>query len=376
MAAAEPAPRIHALDGLRGWLALYVAIYHLAAPLTGPDMALAPIRAWLGAAWWTVDMFFLMSGFVMMHVYQQVFTARLSTADAWRFMKARFARLYPVHLLALLLMLPGFLRMPDHVALWLVDDGRFSADAFVKSLLMLHGPWMEDRSWNYPAWSISAEWHAYLVFPLLAWLLGKASTQVWGSARARALAGWATVLCCVPPLVLYVTASGGDVHPTNGAVMMWRALPLFIAGMLCRMQLPCDPGSTNLRWVPWLTMVLLFGPLPELAVLACPAVLCWALSRQGDGWGLSAPLSLWLGKVSYSLYMTHALVEMYVVQGGLRLAVKWGGVSLSQAGLASAALLALALSLALVFAALAQHWVEEPCRKAILRWRWPTRAWA
>lgn len=370
MAAAEPSQRICALDGLRGWLALYVAVYHLAAPLTGPDMALAPFKACLGAAWWTVDMFFLMSGFVMMHVYQQVFADRLNGADAWRFMKARFARLYPVHLLALLLMLPGFWRMPDHATLWQVDDGRFSADAFVKSLLMLHGPWMDGRSWNYPAWSISAEWHAYLVFPMLAWLLGKART------RGQAWTGWAPWLCCLPPLVLYASASGGDVHPTNGAAVMWRALPLFVAGMLCRMQPPWGLGSTKLVWVPWLALALLVGPLPELAVLACPAVMCWALSRQGAAWGLSTPLSLWLGKVSYSLYMTHALVEMYIVQGGLRLASKWGGVSLSQGGLGSVALLALALVLALVLSALVQRWVEEPCRRAILRWRWPRKAWA
>lgn len=356
MSGGDGVQRIHTLDGLRGWLALYVAVYHLAAPLTGPGAALAPIKPWLSGAWWTVDMFFVMSGFVMMHVYRQVFAQRIEAGACWGFMKARFARLYPVHLLALLLMLPGFWRMPDHEELWLVQDGRYSADAFVKSLLMLHGPWMESRSWNYPAWSISAEWHAYLVFPLLAWLLPRL-----GGWSGR----WAILACCAVPLALYTFVGGHDAHPTNGSFLMLRALPLFLAGMLCCMQ--ARWGASWLGLAPVLTCLVLAGPWPELAVLACPAMLMWALSKHASACGLSGSVSVWLGKVSYSLYMTHALVEMYVVQGGLRLAAKAGHGPLNLDLVGSVALGVLAMVLALALAEVVQRWVETPCRRALMR---------
>lgn len=365
MADAEGVQRLHTLDGLRGWLALYVAVYHLAAPLTQEGLALESLKPWLGAAWWTVDMFFVMSGFVMMHVYREVFAQRVGLREGWRFMKARWARLYPVHVLALVLMLPGFLRMPDHEALWQLEEGRYSADAFLKSLLMLHGPWMEGRSWNYPAWSISAEWHAYLLFPFLAWLMQRSLAWV---------PRWAPWACCMVPLLVYLLGAGADTHPTNGGLLMWRVLPLFVAGMLCRALL--KQGAAGWGVAPVLTCGLLLSPWPNLAVMACPAVLGWALSSRGRAIGLGGGISLWLGQVSYSLYMTHALVEMYVVQGGLRLAARLGLGTLEHGVGSATALLLLALAVALVVAAGVQRWVETPCRKMLLRTRGPRKVWA
>lgn len=365
MAGADGAQRIHTLDGLRGWLALYVAVYHLAAPLTQEGLALESLKAWLSVAWWTVDMFFVMSGFVMMHVYCSVFADRVGLVDGWRFMKARWARLYPVHVLALVLMLPGFLRMPDHAALWQLEEGRYSADAFLKSLLMLHGPWMDVRSWNYPAWSISAEWHAYLLFPALAWLMQRSLAWV---------PRWAPWACCVAPLLVYSLGTAADTHPTNGGLLMWRVLPLFVAGMFCRVLVTRDAGGWGLA--PVLTCALLLSPWPDLAVMTCPAVLLWALSSQGRAVGLSSAISVWLGKVSYSLYMTHAVVEMYVVQGGLRLVAKLGLGSLEHGAGSATALLLLALAVALILAEGVQRWVETPCRKMLLRARDKPKVWA
>jgi peptidoglycan/LPS O-acetylase OafA/YrhL len=365
MAGVDGVPRIHTLDGLRGWLALYVAVYHLSAPLTQDGLALAWLKPWMGAAWWTVDMFFVMSGFVMMHVYRDVFAQRIKLADGWHFMKARWARLYPVHVLALVLMLPGFLRMPDHAILWQIDDGRYSAEAFVKSLLMLHGPWMDARSWNYPAWSISAEWHAYLLFPVLAWVMQRAIS--W-------LPRWTPWACCGVPWLVYWLGAAADPHPTNGDLLMWRVLPLFLAGMLCRGLFARNVAGWGLA--PVLAAGLLASPWPELAVMTCPAVLLWALSSQGARVGLAGSVSVWLGKVSYSLYMTHALVEMYVVQGGLRQAAKLGLGSFGHQGGAALAWLLVAVAVALILAAGVQRWVETPCRKMLLGGHRKPRVWA
>src|SRR4051812_19033532 len=106
-AAAHPAvapadSRIHELDGLRGLLAVFVALYHLLAPFTELQSALRHSAPVFLEGWYAVDVFFVMSGFVMLHVYGKTFAHEVTARSVLRFMWARVVRLYPVHLFALL----------------------------------------------------------------------------------------------------------------------------------------------------------------------------------------------------------------------------------------------------------------------------------
>ena len=352
-------PRIHALDGLRGLLALQVAVYHLAAPLTQPGMALSSIRVVLDPAWFAVDMFFVMSGFVMAHVYGSSFGSGAASDATWRFFAARVARLYPVHLFALAVMAAGILPFVHDRPEFTSPDGRFAWTAALASLFMLHGPWIDHRSWNYPAWSISAEWHAYLLFPMLAPLLAR--------LRAAGLK-WVVGLGVLLPFVLYQFDLADETHPTNGLLLLLRVLPLFAAGAAAYgLRDAAWTRGSGFAWLAFAgTPLLLFMPgTSAVAVLLAPCVLLAAVGHAPARRFLGRPSLLWLGGISYSLYMTHSLVEML----GVNVAVRWfnrhAGVDIASAPLAGGALLIAATLVALCVGAFTWRWVELPGRRLI-----------
>lgn len=353
--------RIHELDGLRGILALFVVVYHLLGPLTGLTPVLSVWMPVFLQGWYAVDVFFLMSGFVMMYVYGKQFHGPFSWAGFRAFMWARGARLYPVHVFALfatlLLVLPMFLK---GAAEFLTISGRYSLGAFVSSLLMLQSPWVDYRSWNYPAWSISAEWHAYLVFPLLVPLIHRLN---WRPALAVVVAG------VIIPLLVYLQGVGPDRYPSNGLPVLLRVLPLFIAGMALYRIWPhvrrVADGWAVLA-VAGTLLCLWFEQLGPLAVLLVPLLVLAALRQRWLRTCFSSAPLLWLGKVSYSLYMTHALVEG-VTSFALRMLERRYGAGWAPSAVLSGAVLLLEIVAALLLGWLTWKWIEVPGRNFLIR---------
>lgn len=355
------AQRLHELDGLRGLLALYVAVYHLAAPLSGPGMSLAWLHPLLEPAWFAVDMFFVMSGFVMAHVHGAAFGARVDAPALRRFFVARVARLVPVHLFALAVMAMGILPFVLHRPEFTSPNGRFAWTAGLASLLMLHGPWIAQRTWNYPAWSVSAEMHAYLVFPLLAPLIAR----LQGHAAAALAAA-----CVLVPFAIYQFGLAGETHPTNGLIVLARVLPLFVAGMAIHpLRSARAMRSSAVACVAFVLvpMLLLAPATSALAVLLAPVVLLSTLGHPGVRGALSRPAVAWLGAISYSLYMTHALVEMFGIDIAVRRLARSLHFDIVADPLASTALLLAALGAAVLLGAATWRWIEVPGRRLVLR---------
>lgn len=306
-----------ALTPLRGLAALAVLAFH----------AHLPIRGYLG-----VDLFFLLSGFVLMHAYG----AMEVTASAYaEFLKARLARIYPVHLAMLALLLPLFGSLP-----------LFSGWGLVASLLLLQSPW-HTMCWNFPSWSISAEWHAYLAFPLLA--------RTYRDKPRAALA--LTLAACAAIIVAYGWFRSLETT-TNTVVVFIRCFPEFIAGMvLYRLrQLDALPrflrsdvafglavagiaGCEAFRLTEGLTICLMAVVL--LVAARDESLFARALDRQ--------PFR-WLGEASYSIYM---------VQGVVVVALSFAP---QLTALANGLLL---VGLSLLFAAPLSRFIEYPARAAL-----------
>jgi peptidoglycan/LPS O-acetylase OafA/YrhL len=142
------ARRIPCRDGLRGLAAIAVMAFpfqHLFLP-----QAQLPF---LGSAYLSVDLFFLLSGFVMTHVYGRELAVRWQSN--WQeFAIARFARIFPLFALTLLAMMAVHL---SRTPLALVS---FSRQSLALQPLLLQ-QW-SGLSWNYPSWSISTEAEAYI----------------------------------------------------------------------------------------------------------------------------------------------------------------------------------------------------------------------
>lgn len=358
--------RIHELDGLRGLLAVFVALYHLLAPFTGLEAWLRQHAPIFLQGWYAVDVFFVMSGFVMLHVYGRIFADEVTLPAFLRFMWARMVRLYPVHLFAMMVTLVLLAPMlTKHVGLFLAADGRYSLGTFVASLFMLQSPWVAERSWNYPAWSISAEWHAYLLFPLLVLALRKC-----GARMAVALIALGVVL----PFVLYLPPYPLEQYPTNGVAVLFRVLPLFIAGMALHVvwrQVRRVPAVLAALVVGGTLALLCWPQASPAAVLLVPLLVLAVLRTPWLKAGLSRAPLLWLGKISYSLYMTHALVESFVLSVTVHHLQRWFGAD-TALGLGGALLLWLVgAGVSVLLGWATWKWVEVPARGFLTRYQSP-----
>lgn len=273
-----PVDQIRSLTAIRGVAAWWVALYHfhLEMPPLGGGFA----ERLLGQGFLAVDLFFTLSGFVIALNYTGAF-ATLTARDYGRFLGRRLARIYPLHVVTLLL----FLANPLAILLFSHSGApgqRYDPVYYLLSLLLLQNwGFVNHLAWNIPAWSISAEWGAYLLFPLLA-------RAVWPRLRTPA----ATIA-----LAAELLAAAAAILKLPDFLLVPAALALLIHGL-----------RRQPRWVEW--------------------VLGWRVLEL-------------IGTVSYSTYLVHYFVRDWVkfllvgtgVPAGVALAVY-----VTATGLASVAL--------------------------------------
>jgi peptidoglycan/LPS O-acetylase OafA/YrhL len=308
----EPSSAEHlpSLTPLRGIAALWVVLFHYCwhFPAIHPDRYTGAVYK----GYLAVDLFFMLSGFVISHVYHRVF-ARQVTGEHYRdFLKARVARIYPLHLIVLLLF--AVTAIGERAAVY-VHGGSFgpiplvgerSLGGFLANLLMLQGVWARELSWNDPAWSISLEFLAYLLFPLLFPVL-------WRAAPA-AKAGTAGFLLLVLGWLAYRT--GDDFNQWNGIGAIMRCLPEFLIGALLysayrgRLFATVLASDAALLAGTLLLCAMLHLAAPDFSIIPLFALLILtSVGNRGRlGRLLNSALFLWLGNISYSLYLIHWFV--------------------------------------------------------------------
>lgn len=279
--------RLQTIDALRGVAALFVLLGHAA---TFFDLQHIP-RFWLA-----VDLFFLISGYVLATVYAPRFREG-QTAVA--FLKARFIRLYPLYLVGL------SLGMVSAIAALAVKRGDLAAGEFVMAaltgLLMLPSPtWSAEDSLfplNFPAWSLFFELVANLVLALL----------------------WRRLTTSVLLLIILVSAGAMLAYGDPGAGEAWSRIVggfprvgfSFFLGVLLQRYRRQQQGP---GWMPWLAAAGLAailwlrdlpgGALADFATvfLVFPAIL-WLVAEREPKHGRIAHI---LGAMSYPLYVIHA----------------------------------------------------------------------
>ncbi len=197
---------ITALTGLRIVAAVWVVLFHF-RPMLGDVSTdfrdgLAPV---LNCGAQGVDLFFILSGFVLTYNYLDRMGRSWSTRATLHFLWLRLARVWPVYLVTL------------HIAaLWVIftlhvghvpspDAAQLTAISYVRQILLVQlwfVPFFDDSSWDGPAWSISAEWLAYVLFAVMVLVL----LRMKQATRARSLMVLAFA-ASLPP-VLMLLASG------------------------------------------------------------------------------------------------------------------------------------------------------------------------
>jgi peptidoglycan/LPS O-acetylase OafA/YrhL len=299
-------PPLPALTGLRAVAALWVVLFHYRSELLTLQPGLAPLDAFMKAGYLGVDLFFPLSGFVLAYTYADAMGA-FRWQDTAHFIRNRFARVWPVHVVTLhadlvLALFAGTLGVA-------ADGLRRTLPAYVENLGMVHY-WVSDRpSFNSPAWSISAEWFAYLCAPVLFVLVARLRRA--GSALVLAALAYAAMLAVFATMAL---PNGNLDH-----MFYVRILGEFVGGML--LCLAWVRGGAHLgRFVVVLPLTLVVLALVPAAAgghyWAAPAlglgVAALAASRGRVAQALSVPWLVAAGEASFALYMTHVLLQPVV----------------------------------------------------------------
>lgn len=296
--ATVPPEQFQALTGLRGFAALWVVSFHFMGTTNLLLPASKHLNWFLSTGGSGVPLFFILSGFILIHTYRSKF-AVFTWREYFTFIGLRLARIYPAYLAALATMVLL-------VLLAALAGAPYSATAYRMSVLpfealMLH-EWLptEFEGWNFPDWSVSAEWFAYLfVFPVAIWLLKRLAREDHITIIALTLVAFA-----VEPGIR-----------TGWGISMVSLL--FLAGALLyelRQRLPM-PRNLDLAAAILLFAGLLFVPdflnRYPCAFLIVLGSLILGLS-QSHGFVsrlLATRLVVFLGVISYSIYLSHGVVQ-------------------------------------------------------------------
>jgi peptidoglycan/LPS O-acetylase OafA/YrhL len=229
-AGVSPASRardIASHHGIRGMAAFLVFVFHLQVILAwgGIDLVkVAPMLGRSGYLW--VDCFFVLSGFILSYVYAAQFDPvhGRSASAAGAFWRARFARIYPLHA-ATLATLVLIRESASLAGLGRADVlyGKDTLPALVSNALLVQSWELHGRlTWNVPAWSISTEAAAYLLFPVLCRCVG----------RSQPCPG-----CCFSP------SPGRDMHSCLHAGLRWTTR--FTSGWCAACPASCSAHSSS-----------------------------------------------------------------------------------------------------------------------------------
>jgi peptidoglycan/LPS O-acetylase OafA/YrhL len=351
----QPGQEIKPLTGLRGIAAIYVVLYHysMGLPFSSPE------ATFLAHGYFAVDLFFVLSGFVMALNYAHMFGRFWSTPAYLKFLGRRIARIYPLYfamtLCACFLAAVGFIEPPHATSIGVT---------FLPNLVMVQS-WGLTQSLDYPAWSISAEWGAYLLFPLLLapCLFHRPSLAVISGAVCVAILA---VLSTLPQYWAHQSKPAAllDISDPRLALPVLRCVPEFALGLLAFRVAgtPFGPTVAESRWIaPALCLgagALMMIPGADLAVVLVFPLLVLSLTsdRHVAGRILACPLAAFLGQLSYSIYLTHNLM------GGV---LTWTHRHAEGFGLRHAQIYAAAVALLLTFpcAFLAYRFIEAPGRR-------------
>ena len=246
--------RYRAIDGFRFLAAMGIVLRHYTRYSENPFWDQLFTKNYL-----FVDLFFVISGFVITLAYG----ASLKTADDYTsFLQNRLARIYPLHFAVFLV----FLAMDLAAASGLYharEVHTFNLTEMASNLFLMQAWGFDERlSYNYPSWSISAEWMLYLLFPLVLAVMRRAGGV---ALLALGLAGIG---------LLEVLAGTGRLD--KWTELTWhfgyfRAIPTFLIGAgLCCMV---DRSALVFRSFAW-PMVFFAGAiagmalrLPDLAII-------------------------------------------------------------------------------------------------------------
>jgi len=377
---------IPSLTPLRGIAATLVVFFHFhifLGPLTAPDNFV------VSKLYLMVDLFFVLSGFIMAHVYGHKFMGKIQKVDFLKFMKARFARLYPIHIVTFVYLLIWAIYMRSQINFLetpAIVQSIFDNSAIIGVLTLTQawGTHME-ATWNTASWSISVEWFLYLLFPFLAFLFYKYKRiAAWAFGLGSLIMLFGISYYIEPIWIETISKARGltdgqtAFRPTNTidiitGFALLRGFCSFVFGMITyevykteRYRGPLKKGY----WFPLIWCVLFSSWIndilldPFAILLFSFLILHTAYAEGALKKILNSKVFNYLGDISYSIYMVHIPIiltlfitslikgKMPAPPAEINFVNNWIGATIL-------------FIVVLVFASLSYRFVENPARKAL-----------
>lgn len=347
--------RLDSLTSLRWFAAFGVFLFHMRNIVTFPSQL-----DWLtGTGYLGVTFFFVLSGFVLTWSWQPGTPVR---AFYWR----RFARIYPLHLLALLIAVPVFYRAVVPEGQWWIKP--FDLGLLLLSVLVIQGWWLAPSvlfSGNPAAWTLTVEAFFYALHPAIVRMMSR--------MRARGALAAAVLVAAAAFVLRTVTqpSTGGWLGQLPEPIMH---LPSFVLGMLvawaCRQgwRLRIGTSIPLLALMAWFLLVAYSGIgwtgpyVSEVTAVLCALVIAAAATSDTAG---RRGILTWrplvaLGEWSFAFYLIHATL--------IYLALEIFGVqqhSYSRMLVWSAVL----LSTSIIAAWLMHRFIERPLERRLRAWQ-------
>ena len=373
---------LHALTGLRFIAALAVFIHHV-----GGNFGLGKINWSLGS--WAVSFFFVLSGFILTYVYAN----RLKRDGLAKFYFTRWARIWPLHVVCLLMFMTLFG--------WRQYSSGEGLGKLVCNLLLLQS-WVPDSRWvfslNGVAWSISTEMFFYAMFPLLLLGVQKGGQDQFWKKYIGLVVGTAIALFSLNAISSLPTVAGMDFYRVGHVNPFLRLLEFstgMAVGFLFLRSTSAASSTTPNR------MSIGLDTLKELASFGFLMAICLAVHQAGIvhwlkrvDWGgeilsswfrvsytvipfallifvfakskgviarlLGSRAMVFLGEISFAFYMCHYIVIMYVK----RLVSSQPDVA--PVATEPIAIAASCFGISLVVSIVLYKLVEMPCKSALL----------
>jgi peptidoglycan/LPS O-acetylase OafA/YrhL len=365
--------KLDSLTAIRGFAALLVVCYHVG--ITPLSHLCSPVGQVAAKGFSAVGLFYVLSGFVLAYNY-----APRKATSYQRFLRARFARIYPVFALALLLALPRFYLHLRHD-----DIGVSTAITAAVSTPLLLQAWFPKAAleWNGPGWSLSVEAVFYLLFPFVL------QSLLYASKKRLYVMLWLMWLASLIPSIVYLlTFHQTFAQLSSPSTDMWAVpqlgilgvlnfnpivrLPEFVCGVilgLLFLQNSATASQSKARWLAAGTICLTIGimAVPNLApypllhnggFLPLWCLLVYTLASSGlvaRSRGFS--LLVVLGEISYGMYILQQPISNYVKLALLKIAhipVKgdYGNIGL----------LLVYISVLVLVSYVSYYWFETPAR--------------
>lgn len=366
------------LDGFRGLLALFVAIYHTYWPsyING--------SAFLENGPVIIDLFFVFSGFLLFTLYAGNIR---SDVDAAKFIKKRFARLYPLHLFTLVLFVAfacfrilmhglGYATQDPGEILPFQPGANEGWATLFSNLTLLQSMGLHDSlSFNAPSWTVSVEFFAY--FTLAALLLWAPPKKAWQFG----LLGLG-----IAAIYAYLSRLKPDMNITHDYGFL-RCLAGFYTGVIVAYVYASIQRSAVIEKIGFKTASI-FEILTLLGstafVIYCPGkmqfwigpvlfafVLVFAFDRGIVSKFMMQGVFKYLAKISYSVYMVHMLFAVIFYIFAAKLLLPIVGADWFDKGVNGDLFLIPYLLTVVSVSHFTYKYVEKPGARLVMSLKWP-----